>query len=346
MILIRADGNAKTGAGHLMRCLTIAQTLPSKEEVLFLCAEEASGELVEKHGFAVQVLHTDYREMEAELAAWEKLSFLKGKRHTILVDSYFVTDSYLQALQTYGRVTLLDDIGNHRYPVDRVINYNAPAEKSHYEALYTGTDTELVIGSTFVPLRQQFSGTGFQVREKAGKILITTGGGDAENIAGKILDTLRNSALPKETEYCLIMGAFHPHFQEMQELAESFPQLHLYYNVENMADLMCQCDVAVTAGGTTVYELAAVGVPMVCFSYAENQEALTEYMGRQQEGCFAGAYHKKPEETLLQIARFVLALCQSTQKRRQSSLWEQQITDGHGAERLAGILQKDKEQLS
>lgn len=54
---------------------------------------------------------------------------------------------------------------------------------------------------------------------------------------------------------------------------------------------MAQCQLAVTAGGTTIYELAVLGVPFVCFSYAENQEALTEWLGTQQIAGYAGAWH-------------------------------------------------------
>ena len=50
MILIRADGNARIGMGHLMRCMTVAEELAmlqgSREGICFVCADEASGEFV------------------------------------------------------------------------------------------------------------------------------------------------------------------------------------------------------------------------------------------------------------------------------------------------------------
>ena len=52
MYFFRADGSAAAGAGHLMRCLTVAQELQKliahPEEVWFLCAEEASAELLRR----------------------------------------------------------------------------------------------------------------------------------------------------------------------------------------------------------------------------------------------------------------------------------------------------------
>jgi len=49
-----------------------------------------------------------------------------------------------------------------------------------------------------------------------------------------------------------------------------------------MSEIMLKCDVAVTAGGSTMYELAACGIPMVTFIYADNQRPAVEML--EQEG--------------------------------------------------------------
>ena len=76
MFLIRADGNAFTGAGHLMRCLSVAQELRklsgNGEEIHFICADPESAALAEEHGFPAHSLGTDYQDMEAELSRWPK----------------------------------------------------------------------------------------------------------------------------------------------------------------------------------------------------------------------------------------------------------------------------------
>lgn len=340
MYIIRADGNAKTGAGHLMRCMTVAEELAEleggRERILFLCADGQSAALAREHGFRAVALGTDYRDMEAELPRWEEALRESGASSVVLVDSYYVTEDYLKGLRRFGRVALLDDLGLRAFPVDCVINYNAPADRKAYERLYGGRGTRLVTGSSYVPVRRQFLNRSYQVRSRVKRVLITTGGGDVSNIARRIFEKIQAA----DKEYYLIAGQFNPHFRELKELEERCENLHILHHVTDMAGLMEECDAAVTAGGTTVYELAAVGVPFLCFSYAENQEPLTEYVGEKEIGGFAGAYHREPGKTLDRLGRLFEELCGKEELRRRFSETERSMIDGGGARRLAEVLRE------
>ncbi|MCM1063927.1 MAG: UDP-2,4-diacetamido-2,4,6-trideoxy-beta-L-altropyranose hydrolase [Eubacterium sp.] len=350
MILIRADGNAEIGAGHLMRCLTVADELQKHMDsrgILFVCADGRSAELARSRGYEAFVLDSDPREMEAELSAWPGIP-VRDKETDVIIDSYFVTERYLRKIREYGRVTLLDDMGEERFPVDRIVNYNVFADRERYESLYQGSGTELILGSAYVPVRPQFRERAYKVRERVEDILITAGGGDVDNIAGKILERVRkeaqtamaggNGITHEMLNYHLVIGGFNPHFEEMKALERQQPDVHIYHNVHDMAELMCCCDLAVTAGGSTVYELAALGVPFICFSYAENQENMTEYLRREEIGFSAGAYHRDPEAVLERIAEQAGTLMKDRKKRNGCYLMERRMVDGAGAERLARLL--------
>lgn len=343
MFIVRADGNAKIGAGHLMRCLTVGEAVQRYADqinagtafgdgILFLCADEDSAALVERHGFRAGVLYADYRQPEAELAAWE--SWVKGGTNTILVDSYYVTDAYLSAVSRYGTVYLMDDMQRHAYPVSGVINYNLFADRAVYEALYCAGNVRLCLGGDYIPLREQFRGVSYHVEEAVENVLLTTGGADADNIAGVILDGIYR----EDIIYHVLVGRFSPHFESWQQRARAAQNIRIYFDVQNMAELMCRCDLAVSAGGSTLYELAAVGVPFVCFSYAENQEALVEYLGRAQAACSAGAWHRAAADTMERLRQHFERLCGSRALRQQYSVRERRLVDGRGAYRLAKVL--------
>ena len=355
MFLIRADGNEKIGAGHLMRCLTIAAELAkqgSGDEILFLCADEQSACLAGQQGFEAFALGTDYRDMESELPVWEKLFAERDSKTVILVDSYHVTDRYLAALRRFGTVVLMDDMGKKPYPVDALINYNAFADRTCYSRLYIAStpepadgdighcagDVKQFIGSDYVPVREQFRDRNYCVRPKVNSVLITTGGGDSENIAGKILETLYE----EDPEYHLIVGQFNSHLAKLKQMEDTHENIHIHSNVTDMAELMTSADIAVTAGGSTVYELAVLGVPLICFSYAENQEALTEYIGAQNIAGFAGAFHKSPEAVLANMGSLFRRLTSDETLRRQYSDRERKMIDGYGALRLAQALRSLK----
>lgn len=356
MFFVRADGNAQIGAGHLMRCLTVvdalAQITGTKENILFLCADEASADLAKSKGYAAKSMGTDYRDMESELPFWkeffedneknveqnvEKNAERNAKqndnqeKHTILVDSYHVTEPYLREIRQYGTLFLMDDMQQQCYPVDAVVNYNVFAKEDTYRQLYGDCHVRYCIGSRYVPIRTQFTNVDYCVKEAVTDILITTGGGDSDNIAGKIFQKIYDDRY----DYHLITGRFNPHLKELEQLASACRNLHIYHDVENMAELMCRCDIAVTAGGTTIYELAAIGVPFVCFSYAENQELLTNYIGQHDIAGFAGAYHKNPQQTLEKMKKIVNEMAESKEKRGVCHDREKQLIDGRGAERLA-----------
>lgn len=337
-VIIRADGNAHIGAGHLMRCLTVADALTSRDGVCFWCADEASAELARQRGYEAAALGTDYRDMLSELPRLERLfSSGSGRTPVILVDSYYVSAAYLQALRAFGKVFLLEDVPGQSWPVDGVINYNAFADPKAYEAIYGHSGkVRQYIGPSYVPLRPQFAGRSCQVREQVRQILVTTGGGDRENIAGKILEKLGDMACTIH----VISGPYNPHADQLARYAQKHPHVVLHRQVQEMAELMLQCDLAVTAGGTTVYELCALGVPFVCFSYAENQEALADYAGRQGIGLNAGEYHHDPGKTLDNIGKMA-AEAGDWRQRRQMSQRAMELVDGCGAVRLAKAIEQE-----
>ncbi|MBR1853141.1 MAG: UDP-2,4-diacetamido-2,4,6-trideoxy-beta-L-altropyranose hydrolase [Lachnospiraceae bacterium] len=354
MLIIRADGNAKIGAGHLMRCLSIADAVRGLE-ILFLCADEDSAKLVHDRGYRAGVLNMVQSElevngdvktglefgMEAELqssmrggwCAWDQ--WIQGSDHTILVDNYAVTDTYLEKLHRYGKVFLLDDMQQAAYPVDGVINYNVFADVELYRRLYAGRQTECYLGAQYTPLREQFWRAEYEIRPEVRQVLLTTGGGDVDNIAGQILDEI----YVPEVIYHVLVGRFSPHFAKWQERMRLQPNVQVHYDVQDMAGMMRVCDLAVTAGGSTVYELAAVGVPFICFSYAENQEALVEHVGRTQTAASAGAWHRDRIGCIRRIKTFFEALREEYILRVQYFENERNMTDGKGAVRLARILE-------
>lgn len=378
MVVIRADANSKIGMGHVMRCLSVADALLKRgEEVLFVTADDTPVPLLTKKGIPYCVLHTDYADMEAELPElWEVLrelpqgaespdAALAQKNTSILVDSYYVTEKYLAALKKRITTIYMDDIYAFSYPVDMLINYNIYGEEMGYEKDAAFADTKLLLGTEYVPLREEFSaGAGYaqsrkelsaetenvtpaedrlhqtaeQGRTADGGILITTGGSDSFNLVGQLLmEAMKYDAL-KEKEYHVVSGSLNPHIGELQALAQKHENIHIHCNVTNMAELMAESEVALSAGGSTLYELCAMGVPVIAFSFAENQERLVQTFVKRGIAQYGGNYRTDGNKMIQNTIAGLEKLCGDEALKTEYRRKALQLVDGRGAERIAEAL--------
>lgn len=355
MVVIRADANSKIGMGHVMRCLSVADALLKRgEEVLFVTADDTPVPLLAKKGIPCRVLHTDYTDMEAELSKlWNALSELPQgpgvpeaalpQRNTfILVDSYYVTEKYLAALKKRITTIYMDDIYAFSYPVDMLINYNIYGEEMGYEKDVAFADTKLLLGTEYVPLREEFS-AGEQQRTAANcGILITTGGGDSFNLAGQLLmEAMKYDAL-KEKEYHVVSGSLNPHIGELQALAQKHENIHIHCNVTNMAELMAESEIALSAGGSTLYELCAMGVPVIAFSFAENQERLVQTFVKRGTAQYGGNYRTDGNKMIQNTIAGLETLLEDENLRTEYRKKARTLVDGKGADRIAEAIISDR----
>ena len=337
MIWIRADANETIGSGHVMRCLSIADALKRQgQQVCFLTADENAAGLLEARGQAFRVLHTDYRRMEGELEALEELLAGGG---FFLADSYFVTAAYLDRVRERLPVGYLDDMGRRDLAADLLIDYNIFAEARLYEGCKAA---EFLLGPEYAPLRAEFAGNACETRDRASRVLITTGGGDRYNLAGQLLEKALAHPGTACLEYHVVSGAYNVYLAELKALERRHGNLRIYSNVSDMCGLMRDSDIAVTAGGSTMYELSAVGVPTLCFSFVDNQEEIVRGFVDQGLVCFGGNYLAQGEGMLEMLVEKMALLVSDRRLRQAYSEKQRQMVDGKGAERIAQALLQGK----
>ncbi len=369
MVVIRADANSKIGMGHVMRCLSVADALLKRgEEVLFVTADDTPVPLLTKKGIPYRVLHTDYADMEAELPKlWDVLNELSQraespeaalaqKNTAILVDSYYVTEKYLAALKKRITTIYMDDVYAFSYPVDMLINYNIYGEEMGYEKDAAFADTELLLGTEYVPLREEFAAEAGYVQSRKelsagagnvtpaadGGILITTGGSDSFNLAGQLLtEAMKYDAL-KTKEYHVVSGSLNPHIGELQALAQEHGNIHIHCNVTNMAELMAGSKVALSAGGSTLYELCAMGVPVIAFSFAENQERLVQTFVKRGIAQYGGNYRTDGNKMIRNTIAGLETLLEDENLRTEYRKKARTLVDGKGTGRIAEAIQAFK----
>lgn len=336
MIWFRADGGQEIGMGHIRRCLSVAEALRELgEQVCFLVADDAAVPLLNAQGQDYRVLNSSWQKPEEELRTLLPILRESG-RGVFFADSYYVTAEYLRQVREVMPVCCMDDVGLSGLPVDLLINYNIFAAQS----LYAPGDgnTDYLLGTQYAPLRKVFQNAYQPVRETAKRVLITTGGSDRYDLTGQILRNALSTPRIGNLEYCVVSGPYNQYLPQLQELEKQYANVHIYSNVTHMSELMRSCDIAVTAGGSTMYELCAVAVPIICFSFVDNQEKIVEGFKEREVVCFGGNYLTQGESMIPLVTEQIALLRESVELRRAGSKKEHELVDGQGAWRIARRL--------
>lgn len=332
MLYIRTDMNETVATGHMMRCLAIADAArEAGEDTLFIVADEQAAGLLEEKGYSYCVLGTKWDDMESELPVLKKL--IEERRiQRILIDSYQVTANYLKQLTAVTKTAYMDDLNAFFYPVDTLICYENYWEQFNYPVRYP--DTKLYLGPEYVPLRRGFSNCGRKnIRQKPGNLLLMSGGADQYGILKRILEKLDRKAFQRIDVIC---GRYNQFYDELKIRYEPEPAVKIHTVVDNIERYMQEADLAVSAGGVTVYELCAVGTPAISYTVADNQMGTAEKFSR--DGIIDYAGDIRSGDMIGRLLCLIDAYCKDFALRRERSGKMQEIVDGNGAARIADVL--------
>ena len=105
--------------------------------------------------------------------------------------------------------------------------------------------------------------------------------------------------------------------------------------MENMAPLMVWADAAVSAGGTTVWELAFMGLPAVLCITADNQEGSVNALGKDRVALSFGWIKDKSSE---ELSILISELIKDKHLREKLHANGRLAVDGKGVERITGLF--------
>lgn len=331
-IYIRVDMNEVIATGHVMRCLSIADAAKEQgKETVFITADEKPVEILKQRGYEPVVLHTDWKDMEQELEVF--LPFLQNNSvKKLLVDSYQVTQNYLKRLEEVTEVFYLDDVDAFEYPVSNVICYANYYSKLSYGS-YEG-NTRFYLGTSYMPIRKVFqSCKPKQIREKIENIMVLSGGSDQYRMIEHIVDLFKEHF---EVQIHAVCGAFYSDFEGLKEKFRDYENLHFYQNVSNLEEFMETADLAISAGGTTLYELCAKGTPAISYSFADNQwNNVTQF---HEDGLIFYAGDVRKDDVYGNICS-LYERYKNPNFREELSGRMQEVMDGCGAARIAKLLE-------
>jgi UDP-2,4-diacetamido-2,4,6-trideoxy-beta-L-altropyranose hydrolase len=331
------------GTGHVMRCFALAQAWQDAGgRTVFVIAEAAPAVRERLVAENMEVVPLDVTAGGEDDARKVTELALRHAAAWVVVDGYQFGADYQRQLKAVGLKLLFVDDNGHagHYCADLVLNQNAHAQESFYQD--REAYTQLLLGSRYALLRREFARWHDWKREivpVGRRVLVTMGGGDPDNVTSRVIEALaRLGAQGLETT--VVIGGSNPHSESLGRLAARYgDSVKLQRDVSNMPELMMWADVAISAAGTTCWEICALGLPAILIDLAENQRPVAEELNRR--GC---GIHLDNENGVSaeEIAAAVGALLLSRDTRLAVSERARTLCDGRGASRVASLLQRRK----
>lgn len=360
-LLIRADASPRIGTGHVMRCLALAQEWITQGGAVRVVSASITPALVQRLGKeGIPVTHIDGAPGSTADAAATAEHRMKHDGTWVVVDGYQFDGTYQSMLKEEGaRMLFLDDYGHcEAYTADLVLNQNIDANPDWYRSRSNPEETRLLMGTRFALLRKEFWSWRSPrriLRDHARRLLVTLGGGDPDNVMATVIQAIEMLALngqtPPDLSVTLVVGGSSLHYDAIckaveyantsiqahrnQPEAEALP-IMLRHDVTEMAALMAEHDLAISAGGSTCWELAFMGLPNAIVVLAENQRGIAK--GLDEAGVSVNlGWHA--DLTAYDLKEALANLLGSDKKRIKMAQAAQHLVDGQGVRRVIDAVQ-------
>jgi UDP-2,4-diacetamido-2,4,6-trideoxy-beta-L-altropyranose hydrolase len=336
-ILFRCDASSEIGMGHWMRCRALAQAAEARGASCAFVARRTKA----ARGQAGASKRTVWLEEDAPAAVIQEAlgravrdSLLQADPDPVwvVIDTYEDGEAQARLARDAGAFVLaIDDLGKSGYGAHVGLNANPGAISADYAA----EETRWLLGPRYALLRPEFAQAALRPPSaQVQRILVTLGGSDRNNRTSWVLKEL--SELPEAERARIgvdvVVGHAYRHHAPLQEQVRRLPyRVCLYPDVENMPERIAAADLAISGAGTTVYELARLGVPAVMVTLADNQRSNAEAFSRCGVGLTAG---KAEDMGPGGLAALISSLINDVGRRMLMSRAGTALIDGRGAERV------------
>ena len=190
----------------------------------------------------------------------------------VFVDSFCANNAYFKMLSRFCPVGTFGYGDRFSEGLSLIVSYLACTDYEWYEREFADRSTRVLLGSSYVPVRREFSSLRGLDRYGSTKgILLTVGGSDELGVTCALLERLVDSPLIRSFDIHVVIGEASRCGRVLEETYGSNPRVVLHENVDRMSEVFALCDIAVTAAGYTVFELAVSRIPMVAFAVSDDQ---------------------------------------------------------------------------
>lgn len=340
-VAFRVDASRTIGAGHLMRCATLADELRrAGAEVRFFSRPLAGhyGDWLAERGLAVTWLAAG-AEADGEEDARATLMAAAGAQFDwLVVDHYDLDRRAHRTLRAIARrVLVIDDLADREHDCELLLDQNLGGPADRYRPLLP-PHARCLLGPRYALLRPAFAELRAQRPARSGEVrrlVVCFGGADPADHTAAALQALA-AFVARLERVDVFAGAAYAHRPALADRCAALgARVVLHPPHADPAPALAQADLALGAGGTMNWERACLGVPTLAFGIADNQVAVLGEL-------LAGGHLLGEAEMLrpapariaawLEVALHSPALLAGLAERSRA------LVDGEGARRVAAEL--------
>lgn len=260
-IFFLTEAGTNIGYGHITRCLSLFQAF----EKFGYPAQMIVNSDVNVSHILPQTSTTIFNWIREKKTCTSLIEFAD----IVIFDSYIAEASYLIDLSDKVKTPVfIDDFLRLSYKHGIVFNGAIGAENLPYPK---NDKIKYLLGVKYQPIRSDFGDVKTRnIKNEVQKIFITVGGNDIHNILPLLAQNIK--LIFPDSSLEIVCGNNFSIKQWVENLKDKSITAHFNLSASKMKELMEKCDLAVSAAGQTLYELAATGIPTIAFSVADNQE--------------------------------------------------------------------------
>jgi len=259
-VFIITEGSKKIGFGHITRCTSLYEAFEEKGilPTFIINSDEIAKDLLKGKNYKT----FDW------LKEQEGLLNLINSADIAIIDSYLADYKFYKKVSEIVKIPVyIDDNKRMDYPKGIVVNASVYAKELECPKK---EGVIYLVGNKYIFLRKEFWDVPEKgIKENIENIMVTFGGNDPRKMTPKVLKILVDN-YPNSSKK-IVVGEGFQNTKELEKLEDHKTEFIYYPDARDMKQLMLESDIAISASGQTLFELARIGVPTIAIAVAENQ---------------------------------------------------------------------------
>lgn len=284
--VFRVDAGPGIGMGHFMRCRTLAFELISRGWDVYFAGCGLPADMLEQTpgNPAKTIKLIDLQSfLNSKSDAMSFYSLLTGQFNGLVdcavIDTYSYSRDDFALFQRFNTqrlpIIVIDDLADRDTPAQIVINPNPLFEPLPYERQKIPL---ILCGHEYTLVRPEISRLVGRPYRHDGPVMVSLGGGDVVDYLLKVLDAIPDDL---ENSLCVSVSDNCPRAKLEAWVAQNPTRRYLNFDSRKFPELLASAALAITGGGTTLWEVYALGMPSLCLRWVENQRQTSSVIKEQ-----------------------------------------------------------------